>query len=395
MVNKAIYGMLVASLLWYEKFCKDLEGFGFEFNPYDPCVANKMVNGNQHTIRFHVDDVMSSHMDPKVNDEFHDWLNQNYGSLGEVSSLRGKKHDYLGMNFDFSIPGHLVLDMIPYVKAMCDDFEEESGIKLGKSKVPAPANLLDRGKGPKVDSKLAELYHTYVMKAMYLCKRARPDIEPSIAILCTRVKDPIEDDWRKFLQMMKYLNATKTVKKYMSIDNPAIVKWYVDASYAVHPDFKSHTGGVMTQGNGSIITVSRKQKMNTTSSTEAELVATHDCLPGIMWTLRFLEAQGTPLQENILFQDNQSTILLENNGKKSSSRRTRHFHIRYFYLTDLIEKGEVQVKYCPTEDMLGDYMTKPLQGELFEKHFKSLMGSPPSGTQSAQECVGGTGSPSF
>ena len=342
------------------------------------------------TVVWHVDDLKVSHVSADECDKFIKWLESKYGDpkINAIKANEGKKHDYLGMNFDFSIPGHLVLDMIPYVNAMCKDFEKEHGSKLGKAKVPAPVNLLDRGEGPKVDPKRAELFHTYVMKAMYLCKRARPDIEPSIAILCTRVKDPNEDDWRKFMQMMKYMNATKGVKKYMSIDNPGIIKWYVDASYAVHPDFKSHTGGVMTQGNGSVITVSRKQKMNTASSTEAELVATHDCLPGIMWTLRFLEAQGCPLEENILFQDNQSTILLENNGKKSSSKRTRHFHIRYFYLTDLIEKGEVVVKYCPTEDMQADYMTKPLQGELFEKHFKALMGSPPSDEPSTQECVG-------
>ena len=69
-VLKAIYGILVAALLWYKKFRKDLESTGFVFNPYDPCVANKMVNGSQQTIRFHMDVVCSSHEDKKVNDEF-------------------------------------------------------------------------------------------------------------------------------------------------------------------------------------------------------------------------------------------------------------------------------------------------------------------------------------
>lgn len=64
-VLKALYGMLIASLLWYSKFKKNLEGLGFEFNPYDPCVANKIVNGKQHTIRFHVDDLMCSHVYPR------------------------------------------------------------------------------------------------------------------------------------------------------------------------------------------------------------------------------------------------------------------------------------------------------------------------------------------
>ena len=68
--------MLQAALLWYKKFRKDLEEIGFVFNPYDPCVANKMVNGKQHTIRFHVDDLMASHIDPKVNDELLAWMQE-------------------------------------------------------------------------------------------------------------------------------------------------------------------------------------------------------------------------------------------------------------------------------------------------------------------------------
>ena len=74
-VLKALYGMLVAALLWYLKFKKDLEGIGFKFNPYDPCVGNRMVDDKQHTIRFHVDDLMSSHVNPDVNTKFEVWLN--------------------------------------------------------------------------------------------------------------------------------------------------------------------------------------------------------------------------------------------------------------------------------------------------------------------------------
>ena len=89
-VLKAMYGMLIASLLWYRKFRKDLEGHGYKFNPYDPCVANKCIGGRPHTIRFHVDDLLASHIDPKVNGEFAKWLNKMYGQYGEVKCVRGK-----------------------------------------------------------------------------------------------------------------------------------------------------------------------------------------------------------------------------------------------------------------------------------------------------------------
>ena len=83
-----------------------------------------------------------------------------------------------------------------------------------------------------------------------------------------------------------------------------------------------------------------------------------------------MEAQGYPIEKNILCEDNKASILLEENGKRSSSKRTRAFNIRYFFLTDQIEKGNLSVAYCPTLEMIADYMSKPLQGGLFHKFRK-------------------------
>ena len=97
----------------------------------------------------------------------------------------------------------------------------------------------------------------------------------------------------------------------LSADALNILKWYVDASFAVHADFKSHTGSVMSMGNGAITTMSRKQKLNTKSSTTAELVGADDVSTMILWTKLFMEEQGYPIKENILYQDNKSAILLK------------------------------------------------------------------------------------
>ena len=85
---------------------------------------------------------------------------------------------------------------------------------------------------------------------------------------------------------------------------------------------RSHTGAVMTMGRGAIQFISSKQKMNTRSSTEAELVAVDDVIAQILWTLRFLLAQGYPVEANVLFQDNNSAIKLESNGRASAGKRS-------------------------------------------------------------------------
>jgi hypothetical protein len=91
-----------------------------------------------------------------------------------------------------------------------------------------------------------------------------------------------------------------------------------------------------------------------------------------------MEAQGYQVQDNILFQNNKSTILLEKNGKASSSKRTKHVNIRYFFITDRVNKGDVSLVWCPTGDMIGDFMTIPLQGALFRMFRDQIMGVVPA-----------------
>jgi hypothetical protein len=122
---------------------------------------------------------------------------------------------------------------------------------------------------------------------------------------------------------------------------------------------------------------------------EAELVGVDDALPTVPWTLQFLKAQGFAVTDNVIYQDNQSTILLANNGTKSSGKRTHHLDIRYFFIADRVDKKEVRVEYCPTEVMWADPHTKPLQGRLFREHRDWLLNTTVS-TQviESQECVG-------
>ena len=105
---------------------------------------------------------------------------------------------------------------------------------------------------------------------------------------------------------------------------------------------------------------------------------------------KFLECQGFKVKLNVIFQDNTSTMGLATNGKISSGKRTRHFDIKLFYITDLISRGEVTVKYCPTDDMIADYMSKPLMGIKF-KVFRDLIMNLTGKVHriGQQECVGG------
>ena len=320
-LTKVLYGMLVASLLWYKKFKKDLMGIGFTFSEYDPCVAFRERVGSQHTIRFHVDDVASSHKNKKVNDKFLEWLNKKYGSIKSVKATRGKQHKYLGMGIDFNKKGCVKIEQFAKIADMVDN----GPVKLNKcdtTMTPASNDLISRDDEAKaLDKVRKEQFHNTVAKGIFVAKRSRPDIQPTIAVLATRVKNPNESDWEKMVRLLKCLNGTRKKCLTLRVDNLNVLKWYVDVSFAVHPDFKSHTGGILTMGHGALVSMSRKQKLNTRNTCESELVGADDMSVLILWTKLFLEELGYAIEKNILKQDNKAAILLEINGRKSAGKR--------------------------------------------------------------------------
>jgi hypothetical protein len=192
------------------------------------------------------------------------------------------------------------------------------------------------------------------MQAMFLCKRARPDINPAIGFFAGRVKSPNEGDWTKLLKVMGYLKGTRDDVLNLEADNCQTVTWYIDAAFGVHTDMKSQTGSIFTMGKGSVISDALKQKVNSRSSTKAEIIGVDDEVSKVLWTKRFLEWQDFDVKLNIVCQDNTSSMKLEKNGKASSGKRTPHFNIKWFYVTDLIGRDEVVVKYCYTDNMIGD-----------------------------------------
>ena len=379
-LRKALYGQLKAALLYYLKFVSDIKEIGFKLNPYDPCVANRMVNGHQHTICWHVDDIKSSHVDPAVQDEFEKWLTAKYDTengvvKGKLTKCTGKRLDYLGMVLDFSVPKEVSVEMSPYVQSMIDEWKELEPIK-GRPNTPAALHLFEvREDVEKLSEQKAQWFHHFTAKALYVCKRARPDIQPTVAFLTTRVKQPDEDDWKKLQRLMAYLNDTKDLKLRLKSDGAGVVQWWIDASYATHHDASSHTGVTMSLGVGSILSKSSKQKLNTTSSTEAELVGVYDGMIELLWVKYFLEAQGYVSYPTVLWQDNKSAILLEKNGKRSSGKRTKHINVRYYFVHDKWKRKELDIKFCPTEDMVGDFFTKPLQGAGFIKFRNKVLGA--------------------
>ena len=135
-LNRAIYGLLKSVLLFYNKLVSELTEYGFEINLYDPCVANKTINGSQMAVAWHVDNLKVSHVGPMENIKFILYLSKTYGS--KITTTCGKVHDYLGVDLEYSEEGTVRILMIKYTKKSLEISPEAI---TTTSKIPAAEHL--------------------------------------------------------------------------------------------------------------------------------------------------------------------------------------------------------------------------------------------------------------
>jgi hypothetical protein len=169
----------------------------------------------------------------------------------------------------------------------------------------------------------AHFFHLTTAQLLFLL-RVRRDVQLTIAFLTTHVKQPDKDDWGKLKKLLKYLISTRKLHLTLFADSLTTLHWYVDASHQTHDDYIGHTGSILTFGKGATTSSSTKHKIPPKSSTESEIIGLNDKASNIFWTQNFLEAQVYAITNNIVFQDNTSTLSLAKNGYISSSKWTKH-----------------------------------------------------------------------
>jgi hypothetical protein len=255
---------------------------------------------------WHVDDQKVSHVDPKENTRFGDWLSETYGMT--VVARQGAVHDYLEMMFDFSVKGKVMINMIKYIKIIIANIPDSEGQILGK----AAARRTSKG------------------ISSCLCPTPFFDIQPATTFLTTQVRCPDEDDWGKVKRLLEYLKGTLNMPLVLLLDLLTLSRWWVDVVYEVYDDCRGHTGAGMSLGQGMALSYSWKQKINTKSSTKVELVGVDDSLGYILWACYFMQEQGFDMEALLLYQDNMSAMLLETNDRASSSKRTKQIKVNIF-----------------------------------------------------------------
>jgi hypothetical protein len=363
-LDKALYGCVESARLWYNHLKDLLVSFGFSVSPLDECIFNYADESGVITATavFHVDDGLIV----ADTEEFLTALAEKFLKAfdDDVKIHRGSVHDFLGMKIDFSVSKQVEITMEKYIKDMISTFEVSK-----VRNVPARADLFDVDESiPLLDEERSKALHRGICQALYLATHVRPDILCSIIFLTSRVHALNESDWQKFIRVLEYLNGTSHLGIILGADESGKVKLhcYADASFGVHVDGKSHGGVYVSYGRGPIMVASHKHKIVSKSSSEAELVTLSDGTSMFVRELEFARSQQyiDSDEPGVIHEDNKSTIHMANSGK-SMSNRTRHIKIRYFFIKQFLDNGSFILQHCPTEHMIADLLTKPLQGQVF------------------------------
>ena len=142
--------------------------------------------------------------------------------------------------------------------------------------------------------------------------------------LTTRGQSPDHHDWKKLSRVITYLQDARDLYLTLEASKMNVFQWWINTSFADYLDMKSHTGTILSIGKGRIINMSNKQKLNTRSSTKAELVGMNNAMALVLWTKLFLIEQGFMVVDNLIHKDNQSTILLARNGTSLSGKMFKY-----------------------------------------------------------------------
>jgi hypothetical protein len=363
-LDKALYGCIQSAKLWNEKLTEVLKGIGYIPNSVDQCVMNRVKDGVRSTVVIFVDDILAlsaeeqelQHLIDKLKDEF-----------DEIKSEINQDLSYLGMRIKLN-DTYVSVTMDAFIADLLKDYGDTK-----PRRSPATAQMFELTPGEELDDDEKAKFHTVTAKLLYLAKRVRPDILSPVSFLCTRVRCPTTEDKKKLDRVMGYIYATKDKGITLTCGREIRVIAHIDASFGSHSDGKSHSGMVIKVAGSTILAVSKKQKIVTKSSTEAELVALSDFISTVEQCDEFLREQGNiTIKIPIISQDNQSTISLATKGGGAS--RSKHLRVRQNLVRDKYRAKEVDIRYLPTEQMIADALTKPLQGARFYALTKRIMG---------------------
>jgi len=354
-VLKPIYGLKQSNAIFDEALRAVFISCGFNETFDDPCIFIKIHpedTSKSCKVSMHVDDGagVSSHKPYK--DELLTALKARFGDFTYNSNCTS----YTGSTITRLPSGAVHFSMAGYITRFIHDLGLDS---ISPSTTPSSEDLFHA----PIDMTPAsiKLYEHMIGGLIYILKR-RPDIRKEVTFLATKRTQPVRDDLRKVIRVIRYLSSTKEMGPTFFTTEGAILHLHADASFGVHTDGRSQSAFYASIGRHSAPFYSyssRQTKCVSTNAMEAEYVTLTSCSKIAVPYRRFLHQIGYPQPEpTTIWEDNMSAINLA--IAPAISRKSRHIFVRHHFIRDLIKQQVVQLKYLNTNSMPADLLTKPL-----------------------------------
>jgi hypothetical protein len=268
----------------------------------------------------------------------------------------------------------LLLNQTQYIRDLLKKFNMQY-----KEPVSTPIDTrikLSKNQEPKTEKEKSKMEHVPFREAvgslMYLAVSTRPDIATAISIVSRYLENPGPEHWNAVKRIMQYLKGTEDLTLELGGTTNLELTAYADADWAGCLDSrKSNTGYVILLGKSIISWKSKRQQTPAKSTTEAEYMSLAEVTAEILYLLPILEDMGYPMIKPVtIFEDNQGCIAISKNAINNA--RSKHIGIKYHFIRHYIERGDINVVYCNTNNMIADIMTKGLPKITFQKHRSNM-----------------------
>jgi hypothetical protein len=244
------------------------------------------------------------------------------------------------------------------MRGSLDKITATFGTDLTSVNTPAVTEILQQT-GSHLIGKLKDTYHSLVMTLLYSARLCYVQVLFPVVLLATRMSSPTTDDLEHAYRIVRYLMTQRDTTLHLFCSSgPLQLCVYVDASHGTHADGKGHYCIVATLGGAPIAVKSAKLEFVTTSSTESELTAISNSITYILWLRRLLQQLGhrqdTP---TVIYHDNLSAIQMLTTSNMTW-KRTKHIFLRFAFIRDQLDQGNIRFAFCPTHMMVADIGTK-------------------------------------
>ncbi|CAA7027704.1 unnamed protein product [Microthlaspi erraticum] len=355
-LRKALYGLRQAPRAWYSR----IEGY-FEKEGFAKCYCEhtlfvKTEKEKILIVSLYVDDLIYTGNSVELLEEFKASMMREF-SMTDLGLMKF----FLGVEVVQDGYG-IFINQQKYAVEILEKFGMENSNSVRNPIVPGQ-KLSKEGSGETADP---TTFKQLIGSLRYLTA-TRPDLIYSVNLVSRFMEKPYEEHMLAAKRILRYVKGTTDFGIRYKHNGEEKLVGFVDSDYAGDSDDRKSTSGyVFMMSGGAISWASKKQAIVTLSTTEAEFVAAaYGACQGV-WLRNVLEEiRATQTEGTILYCDNSSTIKLSKNPVMHG--RSKHIHVRYHFLRDLVNEGTIQLDYCPTQDQLADFMTKAVKLETFEK----------------------------